>query len=1125
MAQSRSWSSATFERGVALAGNQCLDVKSVGGMSPDDQLLAMQEELRELEAAQELALKEKCTPTAPTPGSGRGNAKRADGQGNNADVASPGQWDTSAPKPPVSWLPQPENTLPETQADSPPPAPILPDPTALAVASGPADSAMVADSAMPTAAATDASTGLQDSAMPTTAATDANKGLPDSAMPATADGNQCLPPPVSGTDQANKKGKGNGSSGKGKGQAPDTKTADPPSSNPPAHAPSQPLVDYKNGPPPPDDVLDKPTEGAIYKRLDRLTKPRADGSYLLPEEVVLNFRNKASRAGVIQAFEKDAFVIKCRKVLEISNEVEIDEQWEFMTEDEMRDESWERIAGVKAHCDANKGFKRTGLYDNKTMYWACKKVTGHKKSTKRSLIQKMQEYDEEGELKDEDLEMDWDKIDKQGKDSSAPPTPAQPGLEGVDKKSLACFPDIEKVTTPSSMIPKAGLAIEKRLSKLGMGKTDLTNDCEKTDQVNKMTDRITKMVQDLTEQDKELTQLYEDGMVDGYTKDPSEDFSGATQGPQPAKGLALIKLPVALFAFRCESGTVVSNNRKKIQEVPAQEPLSTPNKRGETTRAPMLEHWAEDYGDGAPASSIAGNIRAAKEEGCESLGVTSAGKMLESNDGNSMLEIPWIKPSTWISYWLDNSYKNYPDLLHELFRLVSEDLNELCITGAAVAQKGHFYTGFLGLKGDMKFHHQIGFLKRSYYNLGRKRNLPMCHLCNAGIAEAPFEDLDDQPQWEASLFMNAPWDSDAIPPVAQVEFDPACTPLVFRLDPFHLWRMGTGWQSSPAIPESIIPTSEHSLQRELLQERLNEGCLESRVVLVLLRVWVEARSRNSCGYLFRQYSQLALVQPCRSELPSFDVLQAAWMPDTDSDEEKPTPFWEKVPKRQDMFSTFDGKIQPKDDFPIFQDELLSEAEVAVYPDKSTGCSNFDSCSSPATPQRKHKAILASQSPTSSPKKGDFPLSPIVGPSLAQPACFPDLCSDSDGELSVWNDKELCEQELEHRLMSMLQQEQEESWLLEQETAATFELARSLNSGSFQRDATPPCSPSMYRTPRRRQTAPQARASSDVRSRDVYFPAEADQIPEGGLALEDMTASLLTTLQQTAERQVKKYFHK
>ena len=40
------------------------------------------------------------------------------------------------------------------------------------------------------------------------------------------------------------------------------------------------------------------------------------------------------------------------------------------------------------------------------------------RSTKRSLIQQMQEYDEEGELKDKDLDMDWDKIDMQGRSPS-----------------------------------------------------------------------------------------------------------------------------------------------------------------------------------------------------------------------------------------------------------------------------------------------------------------------------------------------------------------------------------------------------------------------------------------------------------------------------------------------------------------------------------------------------------------------------------------------------------------------------------------------------------------------------------------------------------------------------------
>ena len=72
-----------------------------------------------------------------------------------------------------------------------------------------------------------------------------------------------------------------------------------------------------------------------------------------------------------------------------------------------------------------------------------------------------------------------------GNASSAAQKPAIASIEGVDKKSLSCFPDIEKVTTPSSMVPKAGVAIEKRLSKLEAGKDDLEKECEQTAQVTK----------------------------------------------------------------------------------------------------------------------------------------------------------------------------------------------------------------------------------------------------------------------------------------------------------------------------------------------------------------------------------------------------------------------------------------------------------------------------------------------------------------------------------------------------------------------------------------------------------------------------------------------------------------
>ena len=50
---------------------------------------------------------------------------------------------------------------------------------------------------------------------------------------------------------------------------------------------------------------------------------------------------------------------------------------------------------------------------------------------------------------------------------------------GLDKRALACFPDIEKAPSPSSLILKAGVSIGKRLNKLDSQKTDLVKIIEK----------------------------------------------------------------------------------------------------------------------------------------------------------------------------------------------------------------------------------------------------------------------------------------------------------------------------------------------------------------------------------------------------------------------------------------------------------------------------------------------------------------------------------------------------------------------------------------------------------------------------------------------------------------------
>ena len=55
-------------------------------------------------------------------------------------------------------------------------------------------------------------------------------------------------------------------------------------------------------------------------------------------------------------------------------------------------------------------------------------------------------------------------------------------MEGADKKALNCFPDLEKTKVPSSVVLKAGISIQKRLSKLSAARKDLEM-CEQADVV------------------------------------------------------------------------------------------------------------------------------------------------------------------------------------------------------------------------------------------------------------------------------------------------------------------------------------------------------------------------------------------------------------------------------------------------------------------------------------------------------------------------------------------------------------------------------------------------------------------------------------------------------------------
>lgn len=135
-------------------------------------------------------------------------------------------------------------------------------------------------------------------------------------------------------------------------------------------------------------------------------------------------------------------------------------------------------------------------------------------------------------------------------------------------------------------------------------------------------------------------------------------------------------------------------------------------------------------------------------------------------------------------------YKAHPTLLYEIHKLVGLQLKALYYEGFHGPNGRSFFGSIIGIKGDMKYHTQVGKLTRSYEHQGVIRDLPCCHECLGGTPTIPWEDCSERPIWEASMFTTRPWDDAASPPLLSVPFDRGAPEEIFRKDPFHIGKVG-----------------------------------------------------------------------------------------------------------------------------------------------------------------------------------------------------------------------------------------------------------------------------------------------------------------------------------------------
>ena len=135
-------------------------------------------------------------------------------------------------------------------------------------------------------------------------------------------------------------------------------------------------------------------------------------------------------------------------------------------------------------------------------------------------------------------------------------------------------------------------------------------------------------------------------------------------------------------------------------------------------------------------------------------------------------------------------YKQTPGLLKAMLRRISEDLALICSEGLFV-QNQRWNFAVIGLRGDAEWHSKTGVLSRSYQNVGHKREIPCCHLCDAGAPGIPFEDFTSQAAWKMTIGTCVPWSQE--PPYSALPYEPWGTgkaAAFFRYDPFHVFRLG-----------------------------------------------------------------------------------------------------------------------------------------------------------------------------------------------------------------------------------------------------------------------------------------------------------------------------------------------
>lgn len=185
-------------------------------------------------------------------------------------------------------------------------------------------------------------------------------------------------------------------------------------------------------------------------------------------------------------------------------------------------------------------------------------------------------------------------------------------------------------------------------------------------------------------------------------------------------------------------------------------------------------------------------------------------------------------------------YESDIDLFHSVVECLCKDLRKLWIEGLLGHDNERYHVCIINCKGEWPFLHKIAGLTRSFYNqpkhgdnaggqVRKTKDVGVCHICQAGQENCPFEDTSHSCEWQYTLGVDPPWKQ----PPKMLDYcahDAGFPEMFFHPDPWHCFHLGEGRGlvcNAMKLLLEVTPGRNTDVRLDYLYQQYRSYCLKN----------------------------------------------------------------------------------------------------------------------------------------------------------------------------------------------------------------------------------------------------------------------------------------------------------